>query len=122
MSGFTIEFSPWGRFRARKKPEEIKRWLQSVGDAGVDAFKSGMGEYPPASAPGAWPNRRSGRLRASVRSEVTSSSVTIGTSMPYSGFLRRGTSKMARRKMSDNALEEGMKGSRLGRWVEWSRG
>ena len=45
---------------------------------------------------------------------MTSNSVTIGTSMPYSGFLRRGTSKMARRKMSDNALEEGMKAQSSG--------
>ena len=117
----SIEFVPWNRFRARKKDAEIKRWMKAIGDASVDAFKSGMGEYPPASAPGAWPNRRSGRLRASVRSVVTSQSVTVGTSMPYSGFLRSGTSKMARRKMSDNALKEGMKAGRLRHWVEWSR-
>jgi len=80
-----------------------------------------MGSYPPASAPGAWPNSRTGRLKSSIRSVVTSDSVTIGTSMPYSGFLRSGTSKMARRKMSDNALEEGVKAGRLGRWVEWTR-
>jgi phage gpG-like protein len=117
----TIEFSPWGRFHARKKPEEISRWLRSIGDAGTEAFRSGMGSYPPPSSPGAWPNSRSGRLKGSIRSEVTSDSVTIGTSMPYSGFLRTGTSKMARRKMSDNALEEGVKAGRLGHWVEWSR-
>jgi hypothetical protein len=30
---------------------------------------------------------------------------------------------MERRKMSDNALEEGIKqAGRLGHWVEWSRG
>jgi phage gpG-like protein len=118
---FTIEFSPWGRFRARKKNEEIKRWLHAVGDAGTEAFRSGMGKWRPPSAPGAWPNSRTGRLKGSIRSVVTSNSVTIGTSMPYSGFLRRGTSKMARRKMSDDALKEGMKSGRLGRWVEWSR-
>jgi hypothetical protein len=122
VSGFEIEFSPWGQFHARKKTEEIRRWLRSVGDAGVEAFKGGMGKYPGPSAPGAWPNSRTGRLSGSIRSVVTSDSVTIGTSTPYSGFLRRGTSKMARRKMSDNALEEGMKAGRLGRWAEWSRG
>jgi len=119
---FTIEFSPWGEFHAKKKPAEIHGWLKRVGDAGVDAFKGGMGEYPPASAPGAWPNRRSGRLRASVRSVATQTSVTIGTSMPYSGYLRSGTSKMKRRKMSDDALKAGMKAGRLGHWVEWVRG
>jgi hypothetical protein len=122
VSGFEIEFSPWGQFHARKKTEAIRGWLNKVGEAGVEAFKGGMGSYPGPSAPGAWPNSRTGRLKGSIRSIVTNDSVTIGTSMPYSGFLRSGTSKMARRKMSDNALEEGMKAGRLGRWVEWSRG
>ncbi len=117
----TIEFQPWGRFYARKRNEEIRRWLKTVGDAGVDAFRGGMGNYPPASDPGAWPNNRTGRLGRSIRSVVSTDEVTIGTSMFYSIFLRRGTSKMARRKMSDNALQEGMKKARLGRWVEWSR-
>ena len=82
-----------------------------------------MGSYPPASAPGAWPNNRTGRLSASIRSEVTSDSVTIGTNTHYSGYLRNGTSRMARRKMSDNALEEGIRAAgRLTKWVEWSRG
>jgi hypothetical protein len=122
MTGFTIEFSPWGKFHARKKTEVIRGWLGRIGTAGVAAFRDGMGDYPPASAPGAWPNSRTGRLRGSIRHETTSNSVTIGTSMPYSGFLRTGTSRMARRKMSDNALREGMRHSRLGKWVEWSRG
>jgi len=118
---FTIEFSPWGRFHARKKQEEIRRWMQAIGDAGTRAFRSGMGNYPPASSDGAWPHSRTGRLKATIRSVITNESVTIGTSAPYSGFLRRGTSKMARRKMSDDALEEGMRAGKLGRWVEWSK-
>jgi hypothetical protein len=117
----TLEFSPWSRFRARKKPEEIRRWLRAVGDAGTAAFRSGMGSYPPASDAGAWPHSRTGRLKGTIKSVVTNDSVTIGTSAPYSGFLRRGTSKMKRRKMSDDALKEGMRAGRLGRWVEWSR-
>ena len=122
MSGFTIEFSPWGKFHARKKPEEIHRWLWGVAFAGSEAFRSGMGHYPPSSAEGAWPNNRSGRLNASIKGEATGDSATIGSNMHYSKWLREGTSRMGRRKMSDNALEEGMKVSRLGRWVEWSGG
>jgi phage gpG-like protein len=80
-----------------------------------------MGNYPPASSPGAWPNNRTGRLNKSIRFVATDHDVTIGTNMPYSLFLRTGTKRMARRKMSDNALKEGMQHSRLGRWVEWSR-
>ena len=116
-----ISFSPWGTFRAKKKPEEIRRWLRQIGDASIAAFKGGMGRGPAPSAPGAWPNVQTGRLRDSIRKEVTSTSVTVGSNTPYSGYLRSGTSKMARRKMSDNALKEGMRGARLGRWVEFSR-
>jgi hypothetical protein len=120
----TIEFQPWARFYARKRRTDIRRWLQAIGDAGTDAFRSGMGNYPPASDPGAWPNSRTGRLKGTIRSVVTDNSVTIGTSTRYSRYLREGTSKMARRKMSDNALQEGMKAGRgrLHRWVYWSRG
>jgi phage gpG-like protein len=74
------------------------------------------------SAPGAWPYSQSGKLKGSIDSRVTDNSVTIGTNTPYSLFLRHGTSKMARRKMSDDALREGMKHGRLGKWVEWVRG
>ena len=122
-----IQFKPWRPFRARKRPAEIRSWLRGIGQAGVEAFKGGMGSYPPASAPGAWPNSRTGRLKSTIRYEVGGGGafqemVTIGTGAPYSIFLRNGTSKMARRKMSDDALREGIrKGGRLGRWVEWSR-
>lgn len=116
----TIEFKPWRPFIARKKPAEIKRWLKAVGVASEAAFKK-MGKYPPASSPGEYPHVRSGRLRKSIRHVATNHDVTIGSNMFYSIFLRTGTSKMARRKMSDDALKEGMQKARLGRWVEWSR-
>jgi len=125
---FTIEFSPWGKFHAREKPEVIRSWLRSIGEAGTQAFRSGMGKYPGPSAPGAWPNSRTGNLKKTINYEVGGGgafeySVTIGTDMYYSKFLRSGTSRMARRKMSDNALAEGVRGAgRLGKWVEWSRG
>jgi phage gpG-like protein len=119
---FSIEFSPWGRFRARKNPDNIRRWLNKVADASEEAFRGGMGQYPPASDPGAWPNNRTGRLSRSIQTRVTANTMTIGTSMPYSGFLRNGTTRMARRKMSDNALQEGMRAAgRLKYWVEWVR-
>jgi phage gpG-like protein len=118
---FTIEFQPWRPFLARKRKEEIRRWLRAIGDASEQAFKGGMGNYPPASAPGAWPNVRTGRLRGSIDSVVTDDSVTVGSNMHYSVYLRYGTRKMARRKMSDDALKAGMTKARLGKWVEWSR-
>jgi hypothetical protein len=121
MTGFTIEFSPWGKFHAKKDKAEIRSWLNRVGEASVEAFKGGMGSGGP-SAPGAWPNSQTGRLKGSISHRVSSDSVTVGSGMPYSIFLRTGTSKMARRKMSDDALKEGMQAGRLGKWVHWSRG
>lgn len=121
MPSIQLEFSPWSPFRAKKNTAEIQRWLQSIGTAAEAAFKGGMGKYPPASAPGAWPNIRSGGLYRSIRTEVRSDSVTIGSNMRYSIYLREGTSRMARRKMSDDALKAGIKAGRLGHWVEWSR-
>jgi len=124
----SIEFSPWGKFHARKNDGAIRGWLNKIGKAGTDAFRGGMGKFPPASFPGAWPNSRSGKLKSTIRYEVGGGgafeyNVTIGTGAPYSGFLRSGTSRMARRKMSDNALREGVAaGGRLTKWVEWSRG
>lgn len=121
MAGISIEFMPWSAFRARKNNAEIRSWLQQVAKASEAAFKGGMGNYPPASAPGAWPNIRTGNLKGSIRTEVTSDSMTIGSNMRYSIFLRTGTSIMARRKMSDNALQAGIKAAQLGHWVEWTR-
>lgn len=115
-----IEFTPWNSFMARKRPLVIKKWLRDVADASDAAFKN-MKQYPPASTPGEYPAIRTGKLRASIRTVVTANSATIGSNMRYSIFLRRGTSRMARRKMSDNALREGVAKSRLGHWVEFVR-
>ncbi|MBO4228446.1 hypothetical protein [Bradyrhizobium neotropicale] len=117
-----LEFTPWNEFYARKNTGEIEGWLQRVAKASEQAFRAGASRaYPPASSPGAWPARRTGGLLGSIATEVTSTSMTIGSNMPYSKYLRQGTSKMARRKMSDNALQEGMFRARLGRWVERAR-
>ena len=117
----TISLQPWRAFYARKKDEEIRRWLKAVADASERAFKSPMTNYPPASSPGQYPAIRTGRLRGSISTVVTANSMTIGSNMPYSRFLRQGTTRMERRKMSDNALQEGIMRARLGRWVEWTR-
>lgn len=117
-----MTFTPWNEFEAVKKPAVIRTWLQGIAKASEQAFRAGASRaYPPASAPGAWPARRSGGLLGSIQTEVTADSVTIGTNQPYSGYLRHGTSRMARRKMSDDAMREGQFRARLGRWVEWQR-
>jgi hypothetical protein len=118
-----IEFTPWGTFFAEKDRAVIDTWLHRVGKASEEAFRNGMSKhFPPASAPGDWPANRTGNLKASISSEVGGDEVTVGTGMPYSGFLRNGTSRMARRKMSDNALQEGVKNAGpVGRWVRWTK-
>jgi phage gpG-like protein len=115
-----IEFLPWHPFKAHKDPTTVRRWLKVVADASEKAFKN-MGSYPPASSPGDYPAVRTGRLRGSIKTEITDTTMTIGSNMPYSIYLRMGTGKMARRKMSDNALQEGMQNVNLGRWVHWKR-
>src|SRR5262245_21571612 len=117
-----LEFTGWRPFRARKNSREIKRWLRAVGDASVKVFKGGMGKYPPASAPGAWPNIRSGKLRASIKADVVGEEVIVSSNTRYASFLRTGTTRMARRKMSDNALQEGSKKARLNKWAGWFQG
>jgi hypothetical protein len=62
------------------------------------------GKMHQASAPGEYPARRTGALSKSIRSHVGGAEATIGTTIFYGRFLRKGTSKMKRRKMSDTAL------------------
>lgn len=119
-----VSFTPWADFQARKKSETISRWLKAVGDASVEAFRGGMksGSKTRRSRPGEFPAVQVGALRATVRAEVQGDkSVTVGTSTRYAPFLRHGTSKMARREMSDDALRIGIRKTRLEKWVEWSR-
>ena len=119
-----LRMTPWGRFRAEYDASRAQRWLGEVGDAAEKVFKGGMKGYPPASAPGAYPNIRSGGLRGSIRKVVPSSSVEIGTSMHYSGYLAHGTRKMAKRKMSKEALQEAIPKVRgkLKDFARWRRG
>jgi phage gpG-like protein len=123
MGSVGFEFTPWAPFHAHKDKDLVRNWLREIGKASEDAFRNGMsGHYPPSSAPGAWPHNRTGDLKKSIRSEVSGDVLTVGTQMVYSVYLRYGTSRMARRKMSDNALQEGIQQAGfLGRWVQWTR-
>jgi hypothetical protein len=119
----TLQFDPWGQFHAQKRKNAVRNWLRDIGNAAESTFTGGMGNYPPASTPGQYPAVRTGKLKGSVRSEVRGeTSVTVGSNMHYSIYLRQGTSKMARRKMSDDALKESMRRVQLRNWVEWTRG
>ena len=121
-----ITFQPWQSFLARKKQTAITGWLQQIARSSEAAFRSGASRQwggGRGSSPGEWPMRRTGGLLGSIKTEVTGDSVTIGSNQPYSIFLRHGTSRMGgRRKMSDDALKQGMGVARLGKWVEWAHG
>jgi len=117
-----ISFKAWAPFEAKYDKRAFKRWLDAVARESEKAFKK-MGSYPPASRPGQYPAVRTGALRASIRTRVTNDSVEISSNRPYSGYLRHGTRKMQRRKMSDNALQEGIEAAkrRSSKCVGWSR-
>jgi phage gpG-like protein len=117
-----LRMKSWNKFAAAVDEAKLRRWLQTVAQEAERAFKK-MRRFPPASRTNQYPAIRTGRLRASIRSEIRGRSVIIGSNMYYSSFLRSGTIHMDRRKMSDNALEEGIQAAktRAGKWVGWSR-
>lgn len=54
-----------------------------------------------------FPHSDSGKLLASMRDRQTRDSAAIGTNVEHSLYLRQGTSKMKRRRMSVEALRDG---------------
>lgn len=132
----SFSFKGWRQFSAKKKPQVIRSWLKRVGDEAQRVFTKGMmGRHSgqiyyrrrgthQASAPGEFPANDTGNLLASLRQNITATEATIGTNVFYAKFLREGTRKMARRKMSDNAMQEGAAKARpsFKGWVAWVRG
>lgn len=114
-------FEPWGRFFAKKNQAEISSWLRRIGEASKSAFTGGMGYHPPSSTPGQYPAVRTGRLRGSVGYEVSGMELTVGSNRMRESFNVSIWLRDSGRKMSHAALKEGMRGARLGKWVEWSR-
>jgi phage gpG-like protein len=118
-----ISFTPWGRFSAIHDKAAILRFLQDVARTAHAEMRAGMegphsgriytlrgGRRHTASVDATrreYPATRTGALKGSIRTEVTASSATIGTRKSYAVFLRKGTIKMKRRKMSDTALKAG---------------
>lgn len=121
----TLEFKAWNRFKAELDRFVIAGFLHDLSENSIKAFRKDMtgphsgrtyyrkGGAHRASAPGEFPATESGALMASIDTEVrmggNAMSVTIGTNTAYAGFLADGTSRMAKRKMSKEALIEGIK-------------
>jgi phage gpG-like protein len=117
-----LEFQSWAPFHAKYDKVAFKRWLHLVARESEKAFRK-MKSHPPVSKKFVeYPAVRTGALRASIRSDVTENTVVVSSNTPYAGYLRQGTRRMKRRKMSDNALKEGIEAAkrRSRKWVEWS--
>lgn len=131
-----LSFSGWAKFSAKKDKALIRRWMTSVAaesekifkagmkgqHSGVIAYRKGGGRFQ-RSAPGEYPAVDSGALIASMKSQSTQDSATVGTNKFYAKFLREGTRKMARRKMSDNAIKAGGIEARPKSrgWIGWQK-
>lgn len=131
-----ISLKPWRNFTAKKDQAVIKNWLHTVREKSQKVFERGIngphngavarrknGEIFLRSTPGQFPARDSGRLLASIKTAQTTTEAVIGTNVEYAQYLRTGTRKMARRKMSDHALRIGAEqsiGASKG-WVKWTR-
>lgn len=133
-----LKFKGW-RATALHSKAHVTRWLGSVADGMRDVFRQGMlgphtgrvyrrrGRVHQASVNrrrAEYPASDTGRLLASLRAESTDRTARVGTGAPYAAYLRSGTSRMKRRKMSDDALDEGYKSTRQGvrGWVSWQKG
>lgn len=145
-----LALTPWNRFKAEHDGALVRRWMQGVGDRTHLYFRSKMeasrggrvythelrtinGRVLPvrkrprgphkASAPGDFPAKDTGRLINSIRKETTSDEMTIGTTMFYARYLKRGTKRMKRRKMSSDALKETLPSARSGLrgFAKWRR-
>jgi hypothetical protein len=123
----TLIFTGWRAFYAFRDYAVDQVYLRRMGASakaeflrGIDAPKSGRvyrksgGRTHRASAPGEYPARDSGRHRATVDYKVSGSEVAVGSGMFYARFLRNGTSKMARRLMSDSALNRAIERDEVG--------
>ena len=113
----SFEFIPWAAFEAYHDRKAIRKYLKDVADKSEETFvrriKSGpktgrMYGSHQASAPGEYPANRTGTLAGSVGSRSSDTEAEVGSNAPYSGYLRDGTRRMARRRMSDDALKETM--------------
>lgn len=127
-----LSISGWKGLRVVKDKAVKQRFLFGVAEASRIAFIKGIlskkhgriykrrGGDHRASAPNEYPARDTGALLASIDTDVTAEHATIGTNMHYSIYLRMSTMKMERRKMSDDALKEGMRiAPRIGHFVKW---
>lgn len=111
-----LSFTPWRPFAAFRDRIVTQVYLHGIASSAEAEFRKGIaskktgrvyrrkGRSHRASAPGEFPARDSGAHLASVSSTSNGSEAVVGSGMFYAKYLRDGTSKMAKRKMSREAL------------------
>lgn len=133
-----MRFKPWRKFTAYRDRNATQSFIDDTARTGERAFKQGVkggpktgrtyrkrgGRLHRASAAGEFPANDTGGLLGSINSRSTRDRAEIGSSKFYAKFLRDGTSKMKRRKMSDNALKLAMPiaRSRMKPFARWKYG
>ena len=111
-----IEFTPWRPLGTEYRKDAVRDFLADMARSTHGRLRSGMeepksgrlyrlkgGRLHRASAKGEYPAKPRGRLAASIRSEITGTQETTGTTAFYGKWLRTGTKRMKRRAMSDTA-------------------
>lgn len=102
----------WQKFHVAQTAALKRNFLTMVGNEAQRVFRNGMqgghsgrvyGGHK-ASAAGEFPASRTGALERSIGVIVSENQVEVGTGMPYSIYLRYGTGRMAKRRMSEDAL------------------
>lgn len=132
-----LEFRPWRRFTAFYNAGNVRRFLHDAAELAERTFRMGVINPPKSGVKYAnlpnrssigrpeaeYPATQSGALAGSIKSDVTVNEMTVGSGAEYSVYLRNGTSKMRRRKMSDTALKESLPSARqrMRTFAEWRR-
>lgn len=136
-----MQFTPWRRFDAFHDQNAVRKFVRTAADVMLDRLKKGLRKPPKTGRKYFGKSKRivqassglrpameypavdTGDLLASAEKSVSSTQAEIGTGMYYSRFLREGTKRMVRRKMSDTALTESLPELRekVGRFAYWKR-
>lgn len=125
------------KFHARFDKHAVKIFLRQIGEKTKQimvqqaaapksgrVYQIGGGRSYTASAPGEYPANKFVKLSKSYRvEEAGPMSVEVGTSVPYSTFLRAGTRKMRPRKFLREAMQTALEHEKMTKpFAEWVRG
>lgn len=123
-----LTFTGWRPFYMFRDYAVDRAYLRRIGATAERIFKDGVaspksgrvyrragGRSHRASAPGEYPAKDTGRHVATISHRINGrTEMVIGSGMFYAQFLRNGTSKMARRLMSDTALNRAIEQDDVG--------